>query len=214
MGLLSGLSHWFERRRALARLSREDARELLQRNPTHRLLRCATPRCARAVFGRRAIVHALGAGRRRGRANKRQSDGPQGRGGDRRRRGAARGREVNTLRTRLLGCFCLRSATLSIRFSYPRFRVPVMFWRKRSAFCAMNPLSPNRMSAAERLDEIADILAAGLIRLRARKSSRLSRDRGESSLDFSPDQSGHVVVQELGGGRTMTRLGDSPAWRR
>ena len=45
---------------------------------------------------------------------------------------------------------------------------------------------------AERLDEIADILAAGLIRLRARKSSPLSRDRGESSLDFSPDQSGHV----------------------
>ena len=52
----------------------------------------------------------------------------------------------------------------------------------------------NRMSAAERLDEIADILAAGLIRLSARKSSALSRDRGESSLDFSPDQSGHAVV--------------------
>ena len=52
------------------------------------------------------------------------------------------------------------------------------------------------MTAEERLDEIADILAAGLIRLRARKSTLLSRDRGESSLDFSPDQSGHGVVQD------------------
>ena len=60
----------------------------------------------------------------------------------------------------------------------------------------MNPLHPRRMSAAERLDEIAEILAAGLIRLRARKSSQISADRGESSLDFSPDQSGHVVVQD------------------
>jgi hypothetical protein len=59
-----------------------------------------------------------------------------------------------------------------------------------------NPLHPRHMSAAERLDEIADILAAGLIRLRARKSSALSRDRGESSLDFSPDQRGHVSAQD------------------
>jgi hypothetical protein len=52
------------------------------------------------------------------------------------------------------------------------------------------------MSAAERLDEIADILAAGLIHLRVRKSSALSRDRGESSLDFSPSQSGHGTVHK------------------
>jgi hypothetical protein len=58
-----------------------------------------------------------------------------------------------------------------------------------------NPLHPRHMTAAERLDEIADILAVGLIRLRARKSIPLSRDRGESSLDFSPEQSGHGVVQ-------------------
>ncbi len=55
-----------------------------------------------------------------------------------------------------------------------------------------NTLPPWRMSIEERLDEIADILATGLIRLRARKSSSLSRDRGESSLDFSPEQSGHA----------------------
>jgi len=59
-----------------------------------------------------------------------------------------------------------------------------------------NPILPGRITAAERLDEIAYILAAGLIRLRARKSTPLSRDRGESSLDFSPDQSGHVVVPD------------------
>ena len=60
----------------------------------------------------------------------------------------------------------------------------------------MNPLHPRHMTVAERLNEIADILAAGLIRLRARKSSQISADHGESSLDFSPDQSGHVSAQD------------------
>jgi len=60
----------------------------------------------------------------------------------------------------------------------------------------MNPLHPNRMSAAERLDETADILAAGVIRLRAGKSSALSADYRESSLDFSVDQSGHGAAQD------------------
>ena len=62
-----------------------------------------------------------------------------------------------------------------------------------------NPLHPRHMTAAERLDEIADILAAGLIRLSARKSSGLSAHHGESSLDFSPDQRGHVSAQDLVG---------------
>jgi hypothetical protein len=55
-----------------------------------------------------------------------------------------------------------------------------------------NPLHPDRMTAAERLAEIAEILARGLIRLHARKSSSLSADRGDSSVDFSPDRSGHA----------------------
>ncbi len=54
-----------------------------------------------------------------------------------------------------------------------------------------NTLAPDRMSAAERLDEVGQLLAAGLIRLRARKSRALSADRGESPLALSPDQSGH-----------------------
>lgn len=42
----------------------------------------------------------------------------------------------------------------------------------------------------ERLSEIAEILALGLMRLRSRKSSELSRDLGESSLHLLADQSG------------------------
>lgn len=57
-----------------------------------------------------------------------------------------------------------------------------------------NALHPDRMTAAERLDELADILSSGLIRLKARKSSRLSADRGDSCLDFTARQSGHVPV--------------------
>jgi hypothetical protein len=55
----------------------------------------------------------------------------------------------------------------------------------------MNALDPNRMTPAERLAEIGDLLAAALIRLRARKSSSLSANLGESSVDFSPDQRSH-----------------------
>jgi hypothetical protein len=40
------------------------------------------------------------------------------------------------------------------------------------------------------LDEIAEILTAGLQRLEAHKSSQKPPDLGESSLHFTPDQSG------------------------
>ena len=46
-----------------------------------------------------------------------------------------------------------------------------------------NALKPDRMTAEERLDEVAEILAAGLMRLMSRQSSPLSADLGESSLD-------------------------------
>ena len=55
-----------------------------------------------------------------------------------------------------------------------------------------NPLDPDEMSAAERLAEVAEILAAGQVRLRARQSSRLSADSGEISLHFTPAR---AVVQ-------------------
>ena len=48
------------------------------------------------------------------------------------------------------------------------------------------------MSAAERLDEIAETLAAGLMRLHERKSSPFSAVTGDSLLDCPPQQSGHA----------------------
>ena len=57
---------------------------------------------------------------------------------------------------------------------------------------AMSPLHPNHMTPAERLAELGQILAFGLVRLQARKSSPLSADRGDSSVDFLPDRSGHA----------------------
>jgi hypothetical protein len=60
--------------------------------------------------------------------------------------------------------------------------------------CSQRPVD---ISADERLGEIADILASGLIRLQARKSSELSRACGESSLDCAAHQSGHTPVNSL-----------------
>jgi hypothetical protein len=62
-----------------------------------------------------------------------------------------------------------------------------------------NPLPPERMTAEERLDEVAAILAAGLMRLTAPKSSRKSAVSGESSLDSPADQSVHATVSNGGG---------------
>jgi hypothetical protein len=62
----------------------------------------------------------------------------------------------------------------------------------------MSALKPHLMTAAERLDEIAEILAAGLMRAGARQSSPQSADFGDSSLDCAADQSGHANV--LNGG--------------
>ncbi len=62
-----------------------------------------------------------------------------------------------------------------------------------------NALDPRFMSPAERLEEIADILAAGLMRLRARKSSPLSGDRGDSCLDLPASQSVHAAVSKRSG---------------
>jgi hypothetical protein len=62
-----------------------------------------------------------------------------------------------------------------------------------------NAVAPEHMSADERLSEIAEILAAGLMRLRARQSSSLSADRGEGSLDYPGHQSGHANILTDGG---------------
>ena len=56
--------------------------------------------------------------------------------------------------------------------------------------CSSSKSSGTVVDETERLAEIAEILAIGLSRLEARKSSRKSADFGESSLHFTPAQSG------------------------
>jgi hypothetical protein len=49
---------------------------------------------------------------------------------------------------------------------------------------------PSQMTGAERLDELALVLRAGLRRILPEQSSSLSASSGDSSLDFSPLKSG------------------------
>ena len=56
-----------------------------------------------------------------------------------------------------------------------------------------NPISPERLSATERIGELGRLLAAGLIRMKANKSSPLSADSGESSVDYVAPKSGHAT---------------------
>ena len=58
----------------------------------------------------------------------------------------------------------------------------------------MSPLNPDRLTPTDRLAELGELLAAGLMRLRARKSSRLSANLGDSSVDFPPERSGHAAA--------------------
>jgi hypothetical protein len=58
-----------------------------------------------------------------------------------------------------------------------------------------NPLCPDLMSAEERLTELAQILAAGLIRLRRRQSISAPGSR-DFRLDFSPERSVHATARQ------------------
>jgi hypothetical protein len=55
-----------------------------------------------------------------------------------------------------------------------------------------NALNPERMTPAERVGEVCEILALGLTRLRRRQSSQVSELTRDSSLHFPPHQSGHA----------------------
>jgi hypothetical protein len=55
-----------------------------------------------------------------------------------------------------------------------------------------NPLHPDLMTLAERLDEIAEILAAGIIRARARLRAPRGSTAEQVRVDFLPDRSSHV----------------------
>jgi hypothetical protein len=58
--------------------------------------------------------------------------------------------------------------------------------------------SDRHSASGERIAEIAAILAEGLMRLRALKSSAFASEFGESSLHISPDQSGNTAACESG----------------
>jgi hypothetical protein len=55
-----------------------------------------------------------------------------------------------------------------------------------------NPFQPTLTTPAERLTELGEILALGLVRLRARQSSELAGVAGESSLACVGHPSGHA----------------------
>jgi hypothetical protein len=59
---------------------------------------------------------------------------------------------------------------------------------------SMASAHPQDLNADKRLSELAEIIAAGLTRLRARQSSQISADLGESSVDCAAHQSGHANV--------------------
>jgi hypothetical protein len=54
----------------------------------------------------------------------------------------------------------------------------------------MNPAHPFGSNPSERIAEIGGLLAQALKRLQSRKSSAILGEFGESSLHFTPDQSG------------------------
>ena len=55
-----------------------------------------------------------------------------------------------------------------------------------------NGVHPDLLTSAERLDEIAEILAAGILRVRARLSAPRGSTAEQVRVDFSPRQSGHA----------------------
>lgn len=75
-------------------------------------------------------------------------------------------------------------------------RLRTRFFANRLIFLDVTATRRENCSAMQsdtktRLSEIAEILAGGLMRLVVRKSSPISTDIGESSLDFSATESGH-----------------------
>jgi hypothetical protein len=60
---------------------------------------------------------------------------------------------------------------------------------------------PEALTPQERLNEIAAFLALGLMRLVARKSSEISAEAGDSSLDCPATRSGHANELDCGDGR-------------
>ncbi|QDC10098.1 hypothetical protein FHY55_12940 [Oceanicola sp. D3] len=56
-----------------------------------------------------------------------------------------------------------------------------------------NPLSPDKLTPAERRAELCRLLALGLVRLQMRDRAQLSANAGEFPLHNPPDQSAHAT---------------------
>jgi hypothetical protein len=65
-----------------------------------------------------------------------------------------------------------------------------------------NPLPPDLMTPEERLTEVAQILAAGLLRLHRQESEKHVSHFEKKRLDFSPDRSVHATARQ---GRKVRR---------
>ena len=63
-----------------------------------------------------------------------------------------------------------------------------------------NALAPDLMTPAERLDEVARLLAAGLLRLRRREAA-YQRGLEKNGLDFPPERSVHATARQRRGVR-------------
>jgi hypothetical protein len=63
----------------------------------------------------------------------------------------------------------------------------------------MNIAQRHEREPSVHLEELAEILAVGLMRVLAQKSSRKKSLTGESSLDFSAITSGHPIPTSDGG---------------
>jgi hypothetical protein len=61
----------------------------------------------------------------------------------------------------------------------------------------VTPIRTANIDSISELTEIADILAAGLMRLKVRKSNPISTESGERLLHFTPDQSGDAATCSL-----------------
>jgi hypothetical protein len=64
-----------------------------------------------------------------------------------------------------------------------------------------NPLSPVLMTTDDRLSEVAQILAAGLVRLRHRECRNDCGRLEKNGLDFPPDRSVHATARRRRKGR-------------
>ena len=61
-----------------------------------------------------------------------------------------------------------------------------------------NPLPPDQMTTDERLAEVCEVLARGVVRLHARQSRQLSDRTGESCLHSGAHRSGHANPNRKG----------------